>query len=221
MACSGTNWTELIAGFVLGLIGGLVVERIQDFVRGRRLKAALVAELRRIRSQCLGVQWAVAEAHGKLTPALAAAMYALLQNDELAKKKFTAKRIEITKEMSESQQACDRENRALTEGGLFVPPSLTSPVFTGQSEVLGRLSQRAARSVVDAYYAIPGINGICDALQRYSYERPALADVEQRRRDAQLAAEQELLIGLLSDLQWRCEDAIRHVSGEDPQVWPS
>jgi len=90
---------------------------VQDFVRGRRLKAALVAELRRIRSQCVGTQWAVAEAYGHLTPTLAKAMYALLQNDELAKKKFTATQIDFMKKMSDSQEACDRENARTPRAG--------------------------------------------------------------------------------------------------------
>ena len=90
----------------------------------------------------------------------------------------------------------------------MAPPPIPMPVFTAQPEVLGYVAANAARAVINVYAAIPGINRICEDLQRYHERRPTLSAGDQNREDEHQARNMADVDGLLTVLIADCEDVL-------------
>lgn len=207
------RWAEVVTGFVLGLTSGWLLEAIRDHKKAKRMKAALIVELARIRDQCVGFLWTAAEMNGRLTPHLAGLMVEILDRDPFVRARLSQEQIAYMRIMLDSQEACDAENARHTERGLSVAPPLAMPVFSAQPEVLGYLPSEAARAVVDAYYGIPGINRICEDLQDYCTQRPRLGSAERADLDVHHAQVVLMLESYSNDLRERCDLALAVLSG--------
>lgn len=161
---SGTDWKGILFGFALGLVGALVAEWWRDAVRRRRLVRALRAEISRLRSIAVGVAWEFALSKRAVTAEIVKRTLRVIDSDPIrAQQMGTALQNEL-REIANDASLLAAFNKKASARGPLVPPMLPTPVFASQNEVLGYLAETAASAILTVYVAIPGMNGLAEAI---------------------------------------------------------
>jgi hypothetical protein len=162
----GSQWTQAVAAFGLGLISAGLIEYLRERTRRKRMIGALRLEIERNRGLAIATNWEIAIAERRVTPLIAKRTLEVIDADPVRAAAMDPDSIAQLRALIGNGEACQEFNRnAPGDERWIAPPPLAMVVYAAQTEALGHMSREAGTAIMNVYAAIPGINRIAEDMQ--------------------------------------------------------